>query len=142
MRSVSDRVYVTTDDGSYGHHGFVTNVLEELLKEGQKIDIVLAVGPVPMMRAVSNLTKNYNVHTMVSLNPIMVDGTGMCGSCRVTIKGKNQFVVRGRGRSSTATRSTSRNSCAETGVISKKRRPPWRDSATTRAKSAMTRGRP
>ena len=92
MRSVSDRVYVTTDDGSYGHHGFVTNVLEELLKEGQKIDIVLAVGPVPMMRAVSNLTKKYNVHTMVSLNPIMVDGTGMCGSCRVTIGGKNQFV--------------------------------------------------
>ncbi len=92
MRSVSDRLYVTTDDGSYGHHGFVTNVLETLIAEGQKIDIVLAVGPIPMMRAVSEVTRPHKLHTMVSLNPVMVDGTGMCGACRVTIGGEMKFV--------------------------------------------------
>lgn len=92
MKSVSDCLYVTTDDGSAGHHGFVTNVLEELIVQGSKIDIVIAVGPVPMMRAVSNVTRPRKIRTMVSLNPIMVDGTGMCGSCRVTIEGQNRFV--------------------------------------------------
>ncbi len=92
MRSVSDEFFVTTDDGSYGHHGFVTNVLDALIKEGMKIDIVLAVGPVPMMRAVSEVTRPHGIHTMVSLNPIMVDGTGMCGACRVTIGGQTRFV--------------------------------------------------
>lgn len=92
MREASDEIYITTDDGSYGHHGFVTQVLQNLINEGMKIGCVVGIGPVPMMRAVSNTTKPYNILTMVSLNPIMVDGTGMCGACRVTIDGKNQFV--------------------------------------------------
>jgi NAD(P)H-flavin reductase len=92
MREASDTLYVTTDDGSYGHHGFVTQVLQNLIDEGMKIGFVIGIGPIPMMRAVSNTTRPYNINTMVSLNPIMVDGTGMCGACRVTIAGKNQFV--------------------------------------------------
>ncbi len=83
---------VTTDDGSYGHHGFVTQVLDNMIDEGRKIDIVLAVGPVPMMKAVSEVTRSHKIKTLVSLNPIMVDGTGMCGACRVTIGGENRFV--------------------------------------------------
>ncbi len=92
MRSVSDELLITTDDGSYGHHGFVTNVLEELIQEGRKIDVVIAVGPVPMMRAVSEVTRPHGIFTMASLNPIMVDGTGMCGACRVTVGGETKFV--------------------------------------------------
>ncbi|MFQ5737033.1 MAG: sulfide/dihydroorotate dehydrogenase-like FAD/NAD-binding protein [Thermodesulfobacteriota bacterium] len=92
MRGVSDELHITTDDGSYGHHGFVTQVLQKFIDEGMKIGLVVGIGPVPMMRAVSNVTKPYGILTMVSLNPIMVDGTGMCGACRVTIGGKNQFV--------------------------------------------------
>ncbi|MBI1911946.1 MAG: sulfide/dihydroorotate dehydrogenase-like FAD/NAD-binding protein [Deltaproteobacteria bacterium] len=92
MKQASDELYITTDDGSYGHHGFVTQVLQNFIDEGMKIGVVVGIGPVPMMRAVSNTTKPYNIHTMVSLNPIMVDGTGMCGACRVTVGGKNQFV--------------------------------------------------
>lgn len=92
MKEASDTLYVTTDDGSYGHHGFVTQVLQNLIDEGLKIGFVIGIGPIPMMRAVSNTTRPYNINTMVSLNPIMVDGTGMCGACRVTIAGKNQFV--------------------------------------------------
>ena len=92
MRSVSDELLITTDDGSLGHHGFVTQVLQKLIDEGRKIDIVIAVGPVPMMRAVAEVTRTQKIQTMASLNPIMVDGTGMCGSCRVTIGGENRFV--------------------------------------------------
>ncbi|CAG1066811.1 dihydroorotate dehydrogenase electron transfer subunit [uncultured bacterium] len=92
MRAVSDDLRVTTDDGSYGHHGFVTQVLQNLIDEGMKIGCVVGIGPVPMMRAVSNTTKPYSIPTVVSLNPIMVDGTGMCGACRVTVSGKTQFV--------------------------------------------------
>ncbi|WKZ31969.1 MAG: sulfide/dihydroorotate dehydrogenase-like FAD/NAD-binding protein [Thermodesulfobacteriota bacterium] len=92
MREVSDELHVTTDDGSYGHHGFVTQVLQNLIDEGMKIGCVVGIGPVPMMRAVSNVTKPYGIPTVVSLNPIMVDGTGMCGACRVTIGGKTKFV--------------------------------------------------
>ncbi|MDO8426885.1 MAG: sulfide/dihydroorotate dehydrogenase-like FAD/NAD-binding protein [Deltaproteobacteria bacterium] len=92
MRAVSGELHLTTDDGSYGHHGFVTQVLQNLINEGMKIGFVVGIGPIPMMRAVSNVTKPYNILTMVSLNPIMVDGTGMCGACRVTIAGKNRFV--------------------------------------------------
>ncbi len=92
MREVSDELYVTTDDGSYGHHGFVTDVLQKFLEEGKTIDAVLAVGPLPMMKAVCKVTLPFNVHTIVSLNPIMVDGTGMCGACRVSIGGKTRFV--------------------------------------------------
>ena len=92
MRKTSDELIVTTDDGSYGHHGFVTQILQKLIDEQTKIGLVVGIGPVPMMRAVCNVTRPYKIHTVVSLNPIMVDGTGMCGSCRVTIGGKNQFV--------------------------------------------------
>lgn len=90
--AVSSEFLITTDDGSYGHHGFVTNVLDELIKEGRKIDLVIAIGPVPMMRAVTEVTRSHGIKTLVSLNPIMVDGTGMCGACRVTVNGENQFV--------------------------------------------------
>ncbi len=92
MRGVSDELHITTDDGSYGHHGFVTQVLQRFIDEGMKIGCVVGIGPVPMMRAVSNVTKPHGILTMVSLNPIMVDGTGMCGACRVTVAGQNRFV--------------------------------------------------
>ncbi len=92
MQSVSDEIFVATDDGSYGHHGFVTQILERFINEPVKMDMVLAVGPLPMMNAVCNVTRPHEIHTMVSLNPVMVDGTGMCGACRVTIGGKNRFV--------------------------------------------------
>jgi len=93
MKAVSDEIVVTTDDGSYGFHGFVSQALEEnYLKKGQKIDLVVAIGPVPMMRAVCATTEKYNVPTLVSLNAIMVDATGMCGACRVTVGGKTKFV--------------------------------------------------
>jgi ferredoxin--NADP+ reductase len=92
MIKASTEVKVCTDDGSYGQKGFVTNVLEDLIKEGSPIDVVVAIGPVPMMAAVSKLTKPYGIKTMVSLNPIMVDGTGMCGACRVTVGGEIKFA--------------------------------------------------
>ncbi|MBI5888671.1 MAG: sulfide/dihydroorotate dehydrogenase-like FAD/NAD-binding protein [Deltaproteobacteria bacterium] len=92
MKEASDELWVTTDDGSCGHHGFVTQVLQNFINEGMKIGCVVGIGPVPMMRAVANTTRPYKLLTVVSLNPIMVDGTGMCGSCRVTIGRKNQFV--------------------------------------------------
>ena len=91
MRAVSDELYPCTDDGSYGHHGFVTDVLKEVLDK-QKVDQVVAIGPVPMMKFVSKITKDYEVPTIVSLNPIMVDGTGMCGGCRVRVGGENKFA--------------------------------------------------
>ncbi|HYG33259.1 MAG TPA: sulfide/dihydroorotate dehydrogenase-like FAD/NAD-binding protein [Clostridia bacterium] len=84
-------VVVCTDDGSYGRHGFVTDAAKDALAKGG-IDIVYAVGPVPMMRAVANLTRPLGVHTIVSLNPVMVDGTGMCGGCRVTVGGETLFA--------------------------------------------------
>jgi len=84
-------VQVCTDDGSYGRKGFVTDVAREVLTAGG-VDIVYAVGPVPMMRAVANLTRPLNVHTVVSLNPVMVDGTGMCGGCRVNVGGETKFA--------------------------------------------------
>ena len=87
-----DHVYITTDDGSLGEKGFGTTVLSRLLESGEQIDEVIAIGPVPMMKAVVGVTKPYNVKTMVSLNPIMIDGTGMCGCCRVTIDGKVKFA--------------------------------------------------
>ncbi|MEZ4577522.1 MAG: hypothetical protein R2875_05765 [Desulfobacterales bacterium] len=81
MKAASDEFHVCTDDGSYGHKGFVTEVLEDVLKNN-KISLVVAIGPVPMMKFEPKITKNYNVKTLVSLNPIMIDGTGMCGGCR------------------------------------------------------------
>lgn len=92
MVKASTEVKVCTDDGSYGQKGFVTNVLEDLIKEGSPIALVVAIGPVPMMQAVSKLTKPYGIKTVVSLNPIMVDGTGMCGACRVTVGGEVKFA--------------------------------------------------
>jgi ferredoxin--NADP+ reductase len=92
MKKACDSLFVTTDDGSHIRKGFVSDVLKELIDKGEKIDIVYAIGPVPMMKVISNLTKPYNIKTIVSLNPIMVDGTGMCGSCRVTVGGKTQFA--------------------------------------------------
>ena len=87
IKSVSDEFYVCTDDGSKGHHGFVSDILKKLIAENKKIDVVYAVGPIIMMKVIANITKPYNIKTIVSLNPIMVDGTGMCGSCRVIIRG-------------------------------------------------------
>ncbi len=92
MKAVSNESYVTTDDGSYGFHGFVTQKLQALIDEGKKIDFVLAIGPIPMMKAVAEVTRPHGIKTVVSLNPIMVDGTGMCGGCRVIIEGKSQFA--------------------------------------------------
>ncbi len=91
MKSISNDFRVCTDDGSYGHHGFVTDVLKEVL-ESSDVQLVVGIGPVPMMKAVSNVTKEFNVKTIVSLNPIMVDGTGMCGGCRVSVGNKIQFA--------------------------------------------------
>ncbi len=91
MRAASHQLKICTDDGSYGHHGFVTDVLKEIL-EGKGSDLVVAIGPVPMMKFTCDLTKKYNVKTVVSLNPIMVDGTGMCGCCRVTVGGQTRFA--------------------------------------------------
>ena len=92
MREFSDGVYVTTDDGSYARKGFVTDQLKELLDGPSGIKAVYAIGPLPMMKAVSNLTRPYGVTTLVSLNTIMVDGTGMCGGCRVTVGGQMRFA--------------------------------------------------
>ncbi len=92
MRRVSDSVYICTDDGSYGRKGFVTDVLKELVNEGKQYDLVVAIGPIPMMNAVTKLTKEINIPTIVSLNSIMVDGTGMCGACRVSVDGKTKFT--------------------------------------------------
>jgi ferredoxin--NADP+ reductase len=92
MQAISDKLFITTDDGSYGRKGFVTDQLKELLDTVQGIGAVFAIGPLPMMRAVANLTKPYNVHTLVSLNTVMVDGTGMCGGCRVTVNGTMKFA--------------------------------------------------
>lgn len=92
MNEVSDELHIATDDGTLGHHGFGLDILQKFLDEGRKIDHVVAVGPIPMMRAVVNVTKRYNIPTTVSLAPLMVDGTGMCGACRVTVDGKVKFA--------------------------------------------------
>lgn len=92
MRAVSHALHVTTDDGSYGRHGFVTQVLQELIDRGEKIDLIYAIGPLPMMRAVAEVTRPHGIKTIVSLNSIMVDGTGMCGACRVTVGGETKFT--------------------------------------------------
>ncbi|MGC9158090.1 MAG: sulfide/dihydroorotate dehydrogenase-like FAD/NAD-binding protein [Terracidiphilus sp.] len=92
IRAASSEAYVMTDDGSYGEQGLVTQKLNELLASGRRIDFVLAVGPVPMMRAVANITAPLGIKTMVSLNSIMVDGTGMCGGCRVLLDGESRFA--------------------------------------------------
>ena len=92
MRAVSDALMITTDDGSYADKGFVTDKLRQLIENGTRIELVIAVGPIVMMKAVSEMTRKENIHTVVSLNPIMIDGTGMCGGCRVLIDGKSEFA--------------------------------------------------
>lgn len=93
MKAVAKHVYVATDDGSYGYKGLVTNLLKHLVEvEGKKYDLVVAIGPMIMMKFVSILTKELNIKTVVSLNPIMVDGTGMCGACRVTVGNEVKFA--------------------------------------------------
>jgi len=91
LRSVADEMIVCTDDGSYGKKSFVTNALKEVIDK-EKVDLVVAIGPVPMMRAVSEMTRELKIRTMVSLNSIMIDGTGMCGGCRVTVGGEKKFT--------------------------------------------------
>jgi len=91
MRAASHDLRITTDDGSYGHHGFVTEVLRKILDEKKDVTLVVGIGPVPMMKFLCKMTKEYGVKTIVSLNPIMVDATGMCGACRVTVAGKTRF---------------------------------------------------
>lgn len=92
VRAASHETHILTDDGSYGEHGLVTKKLDELLAAGRKLDFVLAVGPVPMMRAVAEITRPLGIKTMVSLNSIMVDGTGMCGGCRVLLGNQSKFA--------------------------------------------------
>ncbi|HOF58776.1 MAG TPA: bifunctional dihydroorotate dehydrogenase B NAD binding subunit/NADPH-dependent glutamate synthase [Syntrophorhabdaceae bacterium] len=92
MKAISSELFVTTDDGTYGHHGFVTDVLKKLIADKKKIDLVIGIGPIIMMRAVAEVTRPHNIHTVVSLNTIMVDGTGMCGCCRATVGGETKFV--------------------------------------------------
>ena len=92
MSAASDKLEVCTDDGSYGHHGFVTNILKEYLEGGEKVSEVVTAGPAPMMRFVAKMTADYNVPTLVSLNAIMIDATGMCGCCRVSIGGETKFT--------------------------------------------------
>jgi len=91
MKATSDVLYVATDDGSYGIPGFVTSVLKNVLDSDEKVSRIFAIGPVPMMRALCNVTRPYGVKTIVSLNPIMVDATGMCGACRVNVGGKTKL---------------------------------------------------
>jgi len=92
LRAVADRLIVTTDDGSYGERGFVTDALRALIADGHAFDEVVAVGPLPMMKAVVDVTRPLGIPTTVSLNPVMVDGTGMCGGCRVSVGGEQRFV--------------------------------------------------
>jgi len=92
MKNVSDELYISTDDGSKGHKGFVSDVLRILVEKGYHFDIVYAIGPPMMMRATANVTKSNSIKTIVSLNPIMVDGMGMCGACRVTVGGETKFA--------------------------------------------------
>lgn len=92
MRAASDRLFVMTDDGTYGEKGFVTVKLQELIDAGNQYDAVIAIGPVPMMKFVSKVTEPYEIKTIVSLNPVMIDGTGMCGGCRVKVGGETKFA--------------------------------------------------
>lgn len=92
MNAVSDKLIITTDDGSNGLQGFVTDRLREELESGEKYDEVIAIGPLAMMRAVCNLTKEFGIPTTVSMNPVMIDGTGMCGGCRVIVGGETKFA--------------------------------------------------
>ena len=93
MKSVAGNLYITTDDGSYGRSGMVTTTIQDLVNEGKKYDVCVAIGPMIMMKFVCKLTKELNIPTIVSLNSIMVDGTGMCGACRVTVGDEVKFAI-------------------------------------------------
>ncbi len=92
MQAVSDKLIVSTDDGSNGNKGFVTDMLKALIEEGNKYDLVIVIGPLVMMKFVCAITKQYNIKTLISMNPVMIDGTGMCGCCRVVVAGKTRFA--------------------------------------------------
>lgn len=92
FEAVSDKFVLVSDDGSTGKQGFVTDALKELIDGGENYDLVIAIGPLPMMKFVCKLTKEYNIKTIVSMNPIMIDGTGMCGGCRLTVGGETKFA--------------------------------------------------
>lgn len=92
IKPYCENLFIATDDGSKGHKGFVTDIIKRLIEEGNKYDRIMAVGPLIMMKVVSNLTKQYGVPTVVSMNPIMIDGTGMCGGCRLTVGGETKFA--------------------------------------------------
>lgn len=93
IKAVAGNLYVATDDGTYGYQGFVTDLLKDLIeKEGKKYDLVIAIGPMIMMKFITLLTKQYGIKTIVSMNPVMVDGTGMCGGCRLTVGGETRFA--------------------------------------------------
>ncbi len=92
LEKSASRVFITTDDGSNGRQGFVTDMLKQLIEEGNQYDLVIAIGPLVMMKFVSKLTKEYGIKTIVSMNPVMIDGTGMCGGCRVTVGGETKFA--------------------------------------------------
>jgi ferredoxin--NADP+ reductase len=92
MKAVSDKLFIMTDDGSYGEHGLVTNKLKERIEAGADFDTVIAIGPLIMMKFVCKLTREYGIRTVVSMNPVMIDGTGMCGGCRLTVGGETKFA--------------------------------------------------
>lgn len=92
VRAASAKTMVMTDDGSNGNKGFVTNALKEMIESGEQYDLVIAIGPLIMMKMVSELTRPYGIKTIVSMNPVMIDGTGMCGGCRVTVGGETKFA--------------------------------------------------
>lgn len=92
LKASCSRLFIATDDGSNGNKGFVTDILKKLIEEGNRYDLVIAIGPLIMMKMVSLLTKQYGIKTLVSMNPVMIDGTGMCGGCRVTVGGKTRFA--------------------------------------------------
>lgn len=92
FEKISDKLILMSDDGSIGHKGLVTNALEDLIKNGEKYDEIIAIGPLLMMKFVCKLTKKHNIKTTISMNPIMIDGTGMCGGCRLTVGGKTKFA--------------------------------------------------
>lgn len=92
IKKVSTNTFVTTDDGSNGHKGFVSDILRENIENGANYDLVIAIGPLMMMKVICDITKEYNIKTIVSMNPIMIDGTGMCGGCRVTVGGETKFA--------------------------------------------------
>ena len=92
LKAVSDKLVITTDDGSNGVQGFVTDRLKELIESGEKYDSVIAIGPLVMMKAVCAVTKEHDIPTIVSMNPVMIDGTGMCGGCRIIVGGETKFA--------------------------------------------------